>query len=186
MTQQVCGLNAYTKLQCSESEQPHSMSSVFSFVENSQKVCEGTGVILCVPRSSAKPIRVAQQQGHRRSHFAKPLRGWSVLCAFMAVALQEDCSQTAGRLWEDDGKMTGRALGVSDPGQWTVFAKPLQSPCLCAKGAMERGGSAVASLTQLDSATRGPQTSEMFVEQVPCGEATPRSQPFHEVWLPPA
>ena len=67
----------------------------FSFEGNSQKVREGTCVIHCVPRSPAKPIREARQHSHRRSQFAKPLRGWSVLraiiiasvlCAFMAVA----------------------------------------------------------------------------------------------------
>ena len=68
---------------------PH-VSSVFSqmmdfcFVGNSHKVREGTCVIHCVPRSPAKPIREARQHSHRRSHFAKPLRGWSVLCAIMA------------------------------------------------------------------------------------------------------
>ena len=58
-----------------------------SFVGNSQKVREGTCVIHCVPRSPAKPIREARQHSHRGSHFAKPLRGLSALCAIMASVL---------------------------------------------------------------------------------------------------
>ena len=97
------------------------MSSVFSqmmnfsFVGNSQKVREGTCVIHCMPRSPAKPIREARHHSHRRSHFAKPLRGWSVLCAimasvlcaFMAVACQRLMFRVR-RLRQDYRKMTGR------------------------------------------------------------------------------
>ena len=79
----------------------------FSFVGNSQKVRAGACVIHCVPRSPAKPICQARQHSHRRSHFAKPLRGCSVLCAICVVCFHGS-SMTTGRLQEDDRKSAVR------------------------------------------------------------------------------
>ena len=125
--------------------------------------------------------------------------------------LQEHYSQTAGRLWEDDRKATGRALCVSGPVLLETMerfreapAKPapslreataVQLPCsapfqaqpcplvLKLKSLLPPFIAPCRMDSTLFNYTR-TQTSEMFVEQAPpLREATvlPRS-PFNEFW----